>query len=86
MLEESLREFLSKTLPYYMMPSKFIKLETFPLNNNGKIDNSKLMNIALEQVKENIVLPSTKTENAIYNIEKEKVGEKVISINDNFLD
>ena len=86
MLEESLREFLSKTLPYYMMPSKFIKLDTFPLNNNGKIDNSKLMNIALEQVKENIVLPSTKTENAIYNIVKEKVGEKVISINDNFLD
>lgn len=86
MLEESLREFLSNTLPYYMMPSKFIKVDTFPLNNNGKIDNSKLMNIALEQVKENIVLPSTKTENAIYNIVKEKVGEKVISINDNFLD
>lgn len=86
MLEESLREFLSKTLPYYMMPSKFIKVDTFPLNNNGKIDNSKLMSIALEQVKENIVLPSTKTENAIYNIVKEKVGEKVISINDNFLD
>lgn len=86
MLEESLREFLSKTLPYYMIPSKFIKLDTFPLNNNGKIDNSKLMNIAFEQAKENIVLPTTKTENEIYNIIKDKVGEKVISINDNFLD
>lgn len=86
LLEESLREFLSKTLPYYMMPSKFIKIDTFPVNNNGKIDNKKLIDMALEQVKENIVLPSTKTEKAIYNIIKEKIGDKIISINDNFLD
>ena len=86
MLEESLREFLSKTLPYYMMPSKFIKLDTFPVNNNGKIDNNKLMAIALDQVKENIVLPTTKTEDMIYNIIRNKVGDKIISINDNFLD
>ena len=86
MLEESLRDFLSKSLPYYMMPSKFIQIERFPLNNNGKIDSKELMKIAIEQIKENIVLPSTKTENAIYNIVKEKVGDKAISINDNFLD
>lgn len=86
MLEESLREFLSKTLPYYMMPSTFIKLNSFPVTNNGKIDQNKLMNIALGQVKENIILPTTKTEKLIYNIIKEKVGERIISINDNFLD
>ncbi len=85
-VEESLRDFLSKSLPYYMLPSKFIKLDTFPLNSNGKIDSNKLKKIALEKVNEHIVLPSTYTEDIIYNIIRQKVNKKIISINDNFLD
>ena len=37
-----LREELSKTLPDYMVPSLFVKLETMPLTPNGKIDRKAL--------------------------------------------
>jgi thioesterase domain-containing protein len=39
---ENLREHLLKTLPAYMVPSNFLHLDAFPLNNNGKIDVAAL--------------------------------------------
>ena len=39
---EIISSYLKSTLPYYMVPSKFVFRETFPLNNNGKIDRIKL--------------------------------------------
>lgn len=37
-----LRDSLSESLPYYMIPSRWIFLENFPLNVNGKIDTKAL--------------------------------------------
>ncbi|QUI23832.1 amino acid adenylation domain-containing protein [Vallitalea pronyensis] len=37
-----LREYLSKTLPNYMIPSYFIQLDKMPLSPNGKVDVKKL--------------------------------------------
>ena len=34
---------LSKVLPVYMIPTKLIQIEEFPLTKNGKIDRKKLM-------------------------------------------
>lgn len=42
---DSLKEEISKTLPYYMIPSDIIKLDKFPYNNNHKIDKNELVNI-----------------------------------------
>jgi amino acid adenylation domain-containing protein len=39
---EDLREHLLKSLPPYMVPSNFVHLDAFPLNNNGKIDAAAL--------------------------------------------
>lgn len=36
-------EYLQKTLPHYMVPSKVIVLEAFPLSSSGKIDRKKLI-------------------------------------------
>jgi thioester reductase-like protein len=38
----ALRLFLLKELPDYMIPSYFVILDKFPLNNNGKVDRSQL--------------------------------------------
>lgn len=39
-----LRNYLSRFLPYYMVPAHFIKMEYFPLNPNGKVDYNRLPN------------------------------------------
>ena len=40
--DKDLVEFLAHTLPDYMIPPFFIRLEKFPLNTNGKIDRKSL--------------------------------------------
>jgi acyl carrier protein len=40
--DRELREFLSSYVPEYMVPSVFVKLESLPLNANGKIDRASL--------------------------------------------
>lgn len=42
--QKELRIFLSKVLPYYMIPDKFIYLDNVPVNVSGKLDVSALMN------------------------------------------
>jgi amino acid adenylation domain-containing protein len=86
-LAEELREFLSKTLPGYMIPSYFIPLEKFPLNPNGKIDRKALPEPEVKTGGEYIA-PSNENEEKLVQIwadvlglEKEKIG-----VNDNFFD
>lgn len=40
--EDELRKYLNKLVPEYMLPNVYYKLETMPLNMNGKIDRVKL--------------------------------------------
>lgn len=42
---ENLKEEISKTLPYYMIPSDIVELQKFPYNSNHKIDKNELINI-----------------------------------------
>ncbi|MEM9916806.1 MAG: amino acid adenylation domain-containing protein [Bacteroidota bacterium] len=40
--EEAIREFLLESLPDYMVPSYFVKMDSFPLTAHGKIDRKVL--------------------------------------------
>ena len=40
--EESLREHIGQTLPAYMVPASFVRLDAIPLTPNGKIDRRAL--------------------------------------------
>ncbi|KAG0221101.1 hypothetical protein BGW41_007211, partial [Actinomortierella wolfii] len=41
-LTTPLREYLSSSLPEYMIPSAIVRMDVFPLNNNGKVDRRAL--------------------------------------------
>lgn len=46
--EDACRSFLNEWLPSYMMPSHFIRLASFPLTANGKVDASRLAELSHE--------------------------------------
>ena len=41
-ITETIRAFLGSSLPEYLLPTKFIPVDTIPLKSNGKIDKSRL--------------------------------------------
>lgn len=43
---DQVKDALKNELPYYMIPSLFIKLEKIPLNLNGKIDRAKVRTVS----------------------------------------
>jgi amino acid adenylation domain-containing protein len=45
--ESDIKKELQRTLPEYMMPSYFQRMEKFPLNENGKVDKKKLPNLLI---------------------------------------
>ncbi len=47
--EENLRNELLKLLPQYMIPKKIIIIKSLPINNNGKIDRKKIIDIYSEK-------------------------------------
>ncbi|NBI31206.1 non-ribosomal peptide synthetase, partial [Chengkuizengella marina] len=81
------REFLSKELPNYMIPSIFIQLEALPLTPNGKIDRKNLP--APEGNLNNgtvYAAPRNEKEKHMVSLWKEVLGVGKIGIHDNFFD
>lgn len=75
---------LNKTLPQYMLPSQIIILDTLPVNQNGKLEISKLplpIKVGVSNYDINIM---TNFERAIYLMWSKLLGTSNININDNF--
>ncbi|RLJ72741.1 non-ribosomal peptide synthetase [Pedobacter alluvionis] len=82
-----LKDFLTQTLPVYMVPDYIINLNSIPLNTNGKVDKSQLPDpIAI--VSEHLVIksPETDTEVLLLNLWKEILGFRDLGVNNNFFD
>jgi amino acid adenylation domain-containing protein len=82
-----LREMLAGTLPDYMVPSRFIRLETFPLTPNGKLDRKALPEP--EQVVDTgreFVEPGTKIEKDLARVWQQVLAVERVGIKDNFFD
>ncbi|UCH98534.1 MAG: amino acid adenylation domain-containing protein [Candidatus Aminicenantes bacterium] len=85
-----LREYLSKALPDYMIPSYFLQLEKIPLTPNGKVDRKALPEPEFK-TEEDYAAPRNEIEERLVGIWQEVLGlEPVefskIGIDDNFFE
>ena len=87
--QEDMKTFLARQLPEFMIPTAFIKMESFKLNNNFKVDRNKLPTPKLEDImssKREYNPPVTLTEVTLADLWKELLSLDKISVNDNFFE
>ncbi|HET8798055.1 MAG TPA: amino acid adenylation domain-containing protein, partial [Thermoanaerobaculia bacterium] len=70
-----LRGHLQQTLPEYMVPAAFVRLETIPLSANGKVDRRALasLEVRLGSARESVA-PRTETERQLVEIWSDVLG------------
>jgi amino acid adenylation domain-containing protein len=81
-----LREFLKTSLPEYMLPAIFAKLEKLPLTANGKVDRAGLPEPTIENTlrDEDFVAPRSPVETRLAKILCSLLNLSEVSVNDNF--
>jgi acyl-CoA synthetase (AMP-forming)/AMP-acid ligase II/acyl carrier protein len=81
-----LREFLSATLPHYMVPAAFVKIPALPFNSNGKLDRGTLPEPSAENRIEDAGYraPATPTEERLVEILAALLGVDRVGADDNF--
>jgi tyrocidine synthetase-3 len=85
-----IKEFLSQSLPGYMVPSYFVPLDKIPLTGNNKVNRKSLppidgIRLPLHR-KEGYAAPGTDIEKLIADIWKDVLKLEKIGLDDNFFD
>ena len=86
--EQALRQWLSRQVPSYLIPSAFIIVNNFPLTPNGKID-LKILSRQMNRQEKNYkthTAPRDVTELMLLNIFKEILNLEDLGIEDSFFD
>ncbi len=84
-LVNSLRLHLSTTLPDYMVPAAFVRLDVFPLTPNGKLERRALPALGEKAFARQVyAAPQGEAETALAAIWRELLGIEQISRYDNF--
>jgi amino acid adenylation domain-containing protein len=83
---KSLRGYLGRRLPEYMLPSAFVRLEALPLTPNGKIDRTALPDPDLTNTlhEELSTDPPTPTQKRVIEILTALLGHQMIGLKDDF--
>jgi len=83
---KSLRGYLRRCLPEYMLPSAFVRLEAFPLTPNGKIDRVALPAPAPENTLHDTLSAAapTPTQQRVIEILTALLGHQKIGLEDDF--
>ncbi len=82
---EDLRTYLFEQLPPYMIPSRFLEMEVFPLTANGKIDKSVLRKMAsTEEKRKHFTAPQTELQQQLALLWSAVLRLKTVGIHDNF--
>lgn len=82
--ENSIFDYLEKTLPPYMIPQHIIEIDHFPLTSNRKINRKELQERDIKIKNQNVKLFNSETEIRLSKIWKQLLQVDEISVNDNF--
>ncbi|MCL2367032.1 MAG: condensation domain-containing protein, partial [Oscillospiraceae bacterium] len=82
---EQIKMRLRSNLPEYMVPTHFMKMESFPVTSSGKLDKKALPKIEIAVTKE-YVAPNTETEETIVHIFEKMFDMELIGIKESFFD
>jgi len=79
-----LRDFLYARLPEHMVPRVFVQLEAIPLNANGKVDTSRLLEMKTTFVNSAVLAPHTVVEERLVKILAKLLNVGEVGVNENF--
>ncbi len=83
----ALRQYLTQSLPAYMVPSTVTPLDAFPLTPNGKVDRKALPEPSRERSDDReFVAPRTDMERRLAEIWERELGIAKIGVTDDFFD
>jgi amino acid adenylation domain-containing protein len=82
----SLRDYISKQLPSYMVPTSFVRVESLPVTANGKVDRAALPepDSTNSLPDEDFVAPRTLVEQRLAAILSPLLNVEEVGVNDNF--
>lgn len=84
---DNFKEYLSESLPQYMIPTIFITLDEMPLTSNGKVNKKALPKVASQGTDANgYVAPRDSNEEQLVTIWKEILDRERIGVLDNFFE
>lgn len=82
----TLREFISKELPHYMVPSDIMQIESIPLNQNCKVDKKKLPEIKYKNNTQQLTIrPLTMLEKQLTEMISDILGHTDFGIDSNLI-
>lgn len=82
--DETLRLFLAESLPSYMIPAFFVRLEKLPVNANGKLDRSALAAPDAGKNRAAYAAPETPAQERLCKAFEEILGVERVGLDDDF--
>ena len=81
-----IKEYLGKELPAYMIPARYVRMNAFPSNDNGKLDRNRLPEPELVQTSGKYIPPANEDDEKLCEIVAGIIGIEKVGMNDNFFD
>ncbi|MGI8509198.1 MAG: non-ribosomal peptide synthetase [Gemmatimonadaceae bacterium] len=84
--DRAMRTYLARSLPSYMLPSHFVRLDTMPLTATGKINRTALPSPRSDVRASGRVAPRTETERALAEVWAQVLGVPQLGMEDDFFE
>ncbi len=83
-LQQTLSRHLAESLPEYMVPSLYSRLQAMPLSHNGKLNRKALPTVSMQDTQTEYVAPQTPMEVLLSEIWQQVLGLSQVGRNDSF--